>query len=128
MSVRSPLRRVLGLGSAKDGSSHWISQRATAVALVILGAWFFLGLASLPAIDHEAVVAWLGSPVSAVLAVLLVAVAGHHANLGLQVVVEDYVASHTTRLALLLAVKFALAAATLTGVLAVVRIASGVPA
>jgi len=128
MSLRSPLGRVLGLGSAKGGSSHWYAQRVTAVALVLLGLWFFVSLASLEGSSLDAVRAWLSSPVSSVLAVLFVAVAAYHANLGLQVVVEDYVASKGTRVAVLVAVKFALVVAALVGVLSVLRIAFGAPA
>jgi len=128
MSLRSPLGRVLGLGSAKDGSSHWYMQRISAVALVLLGLWFVASLASLPGAGHAAVTGWLRSPVNSVLAVLLVAVAAYHANLGLQVVVEDYVASKGSRTAVLVAIKFALVVAALVGVLAVLRIAFGVEA
>ena len=125
MSLRSPLGRVLGLGSAKGGSSHWYAQRVTAVALVPLGLWFIVSLALLENTGLGAVQAWLRSPVSSVLAVLFVAVAAWHANLGLQVVVEDYVSSKGTRVVVLLAIKFALAVAALVGVLSVLRIAFG---
>jgi succinate dehydrogenase / fumarate reductase membrane anchor subunit len=128
MSLRSPLGRVLGLGSAKGGSAHWYAQRVTAVALVPLGGWFVAALASLDSGSHASVVAWLGSPVSSLLAVLFVGVAACHANLGLQVVVEDYVAGHGTRVAALVAIKFALVVGALTGILAVLRIAFGVQA
>jgi succinate dehydrogenase / fumarate reductase membrane anchor subunit len=128
MSLRSPLGRVLGLGSAKGGSAHWYAQRITAVALVLLGLWFVASLARLDGTGLDAVRAWLRSPVSSVLAVLFVAVAGYHASLGLQVVVEDYVASKGTRVAVLVAVKFALVVAALVGVLSVLRIAFGAPA
>ena len=128
MSLRSPLGRVLGLGSAKGGSAHWYAQRVTAVALVLLGGWFVAALASLDSGSHAAIVAWLGSPLSSVLAVLFVGVAAYHANLGLQVVVEDYVASHGTRVAVLVAIEFALVVGALTGILAVLRIAFGVQA
>jgi succinate dehydrogenase / fumarate reductase membrane anchor subunit len=128
MSLRSPLGRVLGLGSARGGSSHWYAQRVTAVALVLLGLWFVASLAALRGTSLDAVTAWLRSPVSSVLAVLLVGVAGYHANLGLQVVVEDYVSSKGTRLAVLVAIKFALVVAALVGVLSVLRIAFGVGA
>jgi len=125
MSLRSPLGRALGLGSAKSGSSHWYSQRITAVALVLLGLWFLVSLALLESTDLGAVQAWLRSPVSSVLAVLFVAVAAWHAHLGLQVVVEDYVSSKGTRVAALVAIRFALAVAALIGVLSVLRIAFG---
>src|SRR4051794_24002386 len=128
MSLRSPLGRVLGLGSAKGGSGHWYSQRVTAVALVILGLWFVASLLMLGNASYEAVVSWLRAPFSAVMALLLVVVTAYHGQLGLQVVVEDYVADKGTRVVLLIAIKFALVTATLVGVLAILRIAFGVQA
>ncbi len=128
MSLRSPLGRVLGLGSAKGGSSHWYAQRVTAIALVLLGLWFVASLASLDGASLEAVRGWLRSPVSSVLAVLFVAVAAYHAHLGLQVVVEDYVPHKGRRFALLLVIKFALVVAALVGILGVLRIAFGAEA
>jgi succinate dehydrogenase / fumarate reductase membrane anchor subunit len=129
MSLRSPLGRVLGLGSAKGGSGHWYSQRVTAVALVVLGLWFVASLAMLGAgAPHEAVVHWLNSPFSAAMALLLVVVGAYHAQLGLQVVIEDYVGDQGTRVVVLVALKFALVVAALIGVLAVLRLAFGVGA
>jgi succinate dehydrogenase / fumarate reductase, membrane anchor subunit len=126
MSLRSPLGRVLGLGSARGGSGHWYAQRVTAVALVILGCWFIASLAMLGAgASHVAVTSWLSSPFSAVMAVLLVAVAAYHAQLGLQVVFEDYISDKGTRMVVLVALKFALVVAALIGMLAVLRIAFG---
>ncbi|MGI9246878.1 MAG: succinate dehydrogenase, hydrophobic membrane anchor protein [Steroidobacteraceae bacterium] len=129
MSLRSPLGRVLGLGSARGGSGHWYSQRVSAVALVILGLWFVAALAMLGrGAPHAAVVAWLRSPFSATMAMLLVGVSAYHALLGLQVVVEDYVGDKGTRTVVLVAIKFALVTATILGVVAVLRIAFGVEA
>ena len=128
MSLRSPLRRVTYLGSAKGGSSHWYAQRVTALALVLLGLWLFVSLATMGGASHEHVVAWLSLPVAAALAVLLVLVAAWHALLGLQVVIEDYVGEKGKRTAVLLIVKFAFAVAAVIGVLAVLRIAFGVAA
>ena len=126
MSLRSPLGRVLGLGSAKEGSGHWYSQRITAVALVILGLWFVASLKMLgPGLPHAAVVHWLASPFSATMTVLLVVVSAWHALLGLQVVFEDYVGDKGTRVVVLVATKFALVVAALVGVLAVLRLAFG---
>ena len=128
MSLKSPLRRVTYLGSAKGGSSHWYAQRVTAVALVLLGLWLVVSLASMGGASHEHVVAWLSSPVAAAFAVLLVLTAAWHAMLGLQVVIEDYVGDKGSRMAVLLVVKFALVVAAVIGVLAVLRIAFGVAA
>lgn len=129
MSLRSPLGRVLGLGSAKGGSGHWYSQRVTAVALIILGFWFIASLVMLGrGAPHAAVTDWLHSPFSAVMAVLLIAVTAYHALLGLQVVFEDYISDKGTRLVVLVALKFALVVAALVGVFGVLRIAFGVQA
>jgi len=128
MSLRSPLRRVTYLGSAKGGSGHWYAQRVTAVALVLLGLWLVVSLATLGGAAHGNVVAWLSSPVAAAFAVLLVLTAAWHALLGLQVVIEDYVGDKGTRMAVLLVVKFAFAVAAVIGVIAVLRIAFGVAA
>jgi len=128
MSLRSPLRRVTYLGSAKGGSGHWFAQRVSAVALVLLGLWLVAALATMGGASHANVVAWLSSPVSAAFAVLLVLVAAWHAMLGLQVVIEDYVGTKGQRLAVLLFVKFVFAVAAVIGVLAVLRIAFGVAA
>jgi succinate dehydrogenase / fumarate reductase membrane anchor subunit len=100
----------------------------TAVALVLLGLWFVISLATLGGASHERVVQWLASPVASALAVLLVLTAAYHALLGLQVVIEDYVADKGRRVGVLLAIKFALAVAAVIGVLAVLRIAFGVAA
>jgi succinate dehydrogenase / fumarate reductase membrane anchor subunit len=130
MSLRSPLGRVLGLGSAKEGASHWYAQRVTAVALIVLGLWLVASLIMLggASASHAAVKDWLASPFSVVMAVLLVVVGAWHAMLGMQVVFEDYVGDHGTRLVAIVAVKFALVVAALVGVFAVLRIAFGVPA
>ena len=129
MSLRSPLGRVLGLGSAKGGSGHWYAQRVTAVALVILGLWFVASLFMLGAgASYEAVTGWLRAPFSAVMTLLLVGVGAYHALLGLQVVFEDYVSDKGTRLVVLVALKFALVVAALVGMFGVLRIAFGVEA
>jgi succinate dehydrogenase / fumarate reductase membrane anchor subunit len=128
MSLRSPLRRVLGLGSARGGSSHWYAQRVTAVALVLLALWFVVSLALQADASYEQVTGWLRMPLNSALALLLVVVAAWHAVLGLQVIVEDYVAEKGKRMLVLVAIKFAFVVAAVVGVLAVLRIAFGVAA
>jgi len=104
-SFRSPLSRARGLGSAKEGVAHWWAQRATAVALVPLSLWFVASVISLAGADRAAVAAWAGQPLPAVLLILLIAATFHHAQLGLQVVIEDYVHAEGVKLAAILAVK-----------------------
>ena len=128
MSLRSPLGRVLGLGSARGGSSHWYTQRVTAVALVLLTLWLVVSLASLAGASYQQVTGWLRWPLNSALALLLVVVGAWHAVLGLQVVVEDYVADKGTRVVVLTAIKFGFVVAAVVGVLAVLRVAFGVAA
>ena len=128
MSLRSPLGRVLGAGSAKGGSSHWVSQRLTAVALTLLGLWFVVSLAGLDGASHAAVTTWLARASTTVPMLLLVAVAAWHVVLGLQVILEDYVPAHGVRTVALVAVKFVFAVAALGALVAVLRIGFGVAA
>ena len=106
MSLRSPLSRVLGLGSAKDGTAHWWAQRVTAVALVPLTLWFVFSLLTLPDFDYETVRTWLSVPVTGFLAVLLVGVLSYHSYLGTIVIVEDYVTSSGMKVLTLMTLRF----------------------
>jgi succinate dehydrogenase / fumarate reductase membrane anchor subunit len=126
MSRRTPLGRVLGLGSAKDGVGHWWTQRTSAIALVPLGLWFAISLvllASGAGIGYASVTAWIASPTHAVLLLLLLATACYHSVLGVQVVVEDYVELEWAKVASLLLSKFAHALLAAAGLYAVLRIA-----
>ncbi len=119
MSLRSPLGRVRGLGSAKEGVNHWWAQRLTALALIPLAVWFVISLLVLTGADHAAVRAWAASPVVAGLLILLLIATFYHAYLGLQVVVEDYVHGEGLKLLLLLTIK---GAAWLLAVIGVVSV------
>ena len=105
MSLKSPIGRARGLGSAKDGLHHWWMQRVTAVALIPLTLWFVASLISLAGAGYAETVAWLGSPVVAVLMIALIIATFYHAALGLQVVIEDYVHHEGVKLVTLLGVK-----------------------
>jgi succinate dehydrogenase / fumarate reductase membrane anchor subunit len=125
MSLRSPLGRVLGTGSAKEGSAHWWAQRVSAVALIPLTLWFFFSLLLLPELDYLTVHTWLSVPLSSFLAVLLVAVLTYHSYLGTQVVVEDYVHANGAKLFLLLLLRFAYVLCGGASIFATLRIAFG---
>ena len=101
MSMTNPLARVRGLGSAKDGTHHWIVQRMTAVALIPLTLWFVVSLISLIGSDLVAVQSWLSSPFNAVMMILTLVAGFHHAQLGLQVVIEDYIHGHGKKIGVL---------------------------
>ena len=123
--LRTPLSRARGLGSAKDGTHHWWMQRVTALALIPLAIWLVASVVSLAGQDHAAFVAWVKNPVSATLLIVLVAVTFHHAQLGLQVVIEDYVHHEGVKLGAILAVKFAAVVLAGIGIVSVLRIAFG---
>jgi len=125
MSLRSPMGRVLGLGSAKDGTAHWWAQRVSAAALVPLTLWFAVSLLTLPALDYGTVRAWLSVPLSSLLAVLLVAVTTYHSYLGTGVVIEDYVHSAGTKLLSLLLLRFLYVIVGGAGIFAILRVAFG---
>jgi succinate dehydrogenase / fumarate reductase membrane anchor subunit len=91
--MRSPLAQASGLGSAKEGVEHWWHERVSAVALIPLTLWFFASMIEHSASDYTAFIAWLRTPFSALMMVLLLVALFHHAALGLQVIVEDYVHS-----------------------------------
>ena len=124
MSLRSPLGRVLGLGSAKDGTAHWWAQRVSAVALIPLTLWFVFSLLTLPAFDYETVHTWLSVPISGFLAVLLVAVLAYHSYLGTIVIVEDYVTAGVKVLTLLL-LRFLYVLCAGAGIFAILRVVFG---
>ncbi|MBI1775683.1 MAG: succinate dehydrogenase, hydrophobic membrane anchor protein [Proteobacteria bacterium] len=125
MSMRTPLGRARGLGSAKRGFEHWWAQRLTAVALVPLTLWFVAGVVSLAGAGHDATVDWLSQPFVAVAMVLLIGATFYHAALGLQVVIEDYVHHEGTKLALVVIEKYACVALAVTALYAVLKIAFG---
>lgn len=122
---RTPLKRVRGLGSAKGGVHHWWWQRVTAVALVPLSLWFWWFCAAHAGADAAQWRAAVGDPLSAVLLISLLVCLFHHGQLGVQVIVEDYVHVRWLELSLIVATKFLAFAGAVGGSLAVVRIALG---
>jgi succinate dehydrogenase / fumarate reductase, membrane anchor subunit len=122
MSLRSPLGRVLGMGSAKEGAGHWWSQRVSAVALIPLTLWFLFSLLMLPDLDYATVRIWLSLPISGFLAVLLLSVLTYHSYLGTTVVIEDYVHSAGMKLLSLLLLRFAYVLVCGAGILAILRV------
>ena len=125
MNLRSPLARVRGLGSAKEGAAHWWAQRMTAVALVPLVIWFVASVCAMTGADYGAVREWVGSPLVSVLLVLLAIAVFHHAQLGLQVVLEDYVHTEWLKIASIALVKFAAVALAVATVFSILKIALG---
>ncbi|HME24261.1 MAG TPA: succinate dehydrogenase, hydrophobic membrane anchor protein [Acetobacteraceae bacterium] len=103
--MRSPLGRARGLGSAKAGATHWWAQRLTALALLPLTLWFLCAAVRLIGATRDDVVSWMAGPLPLVLMIALVIATFHHLQLGLQVVIEDYVENHVLRVGAVLLVK-----------------------
>lgn len=118
------LSRVLGRGSAHEGAHHWRVQRLTAVALLLLGVWFAVSLLLLPDFGYETLRAWASGLCNAGLLGLFVALACWHSQLGVQVVIEDYVHG-ALGYAALIASAFLHVLLGVLGVLAVLRLALG---
>jgi succinate dehydrogenase / fumarate reductase, membrane anchor subunit len=125
MSLRSPLGRVLGRGAARNGVRHWWQQRLTSIALVPLMVWFAVSLLSLPSLGHATLVAWMSQSWTALLLILLVLIAAWHSQLGVRVVVEDYVHDAGARTLTLVVIGFAHVLLAAAGVLAVLKVAFG---
>ena len=124
MTIKTPMARALGLGSAKSGTEHWWMQRVTAVALVPLTLWFVIALLAMESLDRGTVTAWIAQPVTAVLLLLLVAASIYHSFLGTQVVVEDYTGG-ATRVVTLVVIRFLHVAVAVAAVFAILKIAFG---
>ena len=125
MSLRSPISRVTGLGTAKEGVGHWWSQRVTSVALLLLGLWFVASLLRMPSLGYELVTTWIAMPLNSVLLLLLIGTLVYHSQLGVQVVVEDYVHHHGLKIATMLLLTFAHVVVAALAIFAVLRIAFG---
>jgi succinate dehydrogenase / fumarate reductase membrane anchor subunit len=122
---RTPLKIAIGLGSAQRGAHHFMVQRITAVALIALGLWIvWIALEALH-MDYAAARALIAKPWNAVLMIAFLITSFWHAQLGLQVVIEDYVHAKGLELASQIAIKFVCFLGAAASVLAVIRIALG---
>lgn len=125
MSLRSPLGRVLGKGSAKEGTDHFWVQRVTAAALVILGLWFIISLLLHDVAEYTVLIPWIERPWNSVLLLLLTVTLAWHSSLGVQVVIEDYVHGPFLKVAALVLNRFAHVGVAAVAVFAVLKIAFG---
>ncbi len=123
---RTPLKNVRGLGAAKTGTEHFVHQRLTATALVALSIWFLVFVLSLLGADYVTATAAVARPWNAILIVGFLVAMFWHAQIGLQVVLEDYIHNSLLALALQTTVKFIAVLGAIVSVFAVTRIALGV--
>ena len=123
-TLRSPLGRVRGLGSAKGGTHHWFMQRVTSMALLPLTIWFAASLVfALADASYEQAALWVALPWNAVLLLALIGASFHHLAAGMQVIIEDYAKTEVGKLLGILLVKAICWLLALSAVLAVLRLA-----
>lgn len=123
--LRTPLKNARGLGSAKDGTHHFVIQRITAIALVFLSLYVVGLIISLIGDDYATVRAAVANPWNATLLVAFVIATFWHSKLGLQVIIEDYVHTPWSATTLHLLNIFVCVLAALASVFAIIRIALG---
>ena len=123
MSLRTPLAKARNHGSAKDGVHHWWQQRLSAIILIPLTLWLVYAIAILNGQDFDSVRAWLAQPWNTVAALLLNLALFYHGQLGIQVVIEDYIHTRWLEVSLQITVKLAALVLAVMGSLAILRIA-----
>lgn len=122
-TIRTPRKVTKGLGAAKEGVNHWIAQRVTAIALVVLVPVLLVQLMGAYGGGYDAARAWIGAPINAILLILFVSAAFYHMRLGLQVVVEDYITKPAAKVILLLINTFFAGGAWVVAVFAILKTA-----
>ena len=125
MGNGTSIGRVRGLGSAHEGTHHWLIQRFTAIGNLVLMIWLLASIIMLPDMSYSTVSDWLAEPIPAAAMVLLIISIFWHARLGLQVLIEDYVHEAGTKFAALAALNLTAIAGSVFGIFCVVRLALG---
>jgi len=125
--METPIARVRGLGSAREGGAHWWQERQSAVAAFLLYLWLIVSLVRLAPLDQRTMVEWLRDPAAAVPMLLLLWVTFRHLRDGLQVVIEDYVHEEGNKFFTLLLLNFFAVGAGALAAFAVLKIALGNP-
>ena len=125
MTMRTPLRQIRGLGSAKSGTEHFWRQRVTAIANVPLVIGFIVIVTSLLDRNHATVVQILGSPIVAILMLLFILSVTYHMGIGMQVIIGDYARREGTRIVLLIANTFFVVAIGLASAYAILKLSCG---
>lgn len=121
--IKTPLARARGLGSAKEGTDHWMAQRVTAIANIPLMIWLIFSVVNLKGASHDEFTTWLAHPINAILMILVVISTFYHAKLGTQVVVEDYIHHEGFKMFKLIGQKLFFYAAAVACIFSVLKIA-----
>jgi succinate dehydrogenase / fumarate reductase membrane anchor subunit len=124
-SIRTPLGKVRGLGSARKGVEHFIAQRTSAIALIILTPWMLISIITAVRGSYEDAVAWIGSPINSAFIIATIGASVYHMRIGLQVVIEDYIAKTGLRITLLILNTFVSVLVFVAAAVAVLKLAIG---
>jgi succinate dehydrogenase / fumarate reductase, membrane anchor subunit len=122
MDYRAPLAKARGLGSAKSGTHHWWMQRVTAVMLIPLSFWLVSFLNLTFTASYSQTVTWLACPINSIAMITWILMVCYHAALGLQVVIEDYVAASGVKIVTIWLVNLTMLLLAVTALLGVFRI------
>ena len=122
-SIKSPLSRARGLGTAHNGVHHWLHQRITAVSNLLLMLWLLCAMGKLGELSYIAFTAWLAQPVNAILMILAVISVFYHAALGCQVIVEDYFHVQWMKITKLIGIRLFFTAGAIACIFSILKIA-----
>lgn len=122
MSFRTPLGKVKGLGSAKDGTLHWIMQRVSAIAMIPFVFWLIYSFIFLAGKDNSQIAEWFYSPINSLSTTLFILISFFHGYLGVRTVIEDYVHNEWKKIFLIVFMQIACFAAAVTGIFAIMNI------
>lgn len=122
MSLQTPLGKFLGHGSAGHGSGHWWRQRLSAIALLPLTLWLVASFVGMDSYDYSSVTSWMAQPLNAILLAALLVAMLQHSQLGLQVIIEDYVHTGWLKIGALVTLKLAHVLLGIAGLYAVIVI------
>lgn len=122
---KSPVSRVQAQTSTRQGAHTWLLERATSVALLPLSLWFILAAVGLSGASYEEVRVWLAGPFNTTAMLLFVVALFWHAQLGVRVIIEDYVHHELSKIVSLMLVSFAALALGLACVVAVLKVSLG---
>jgi succinate dehydrogenase / fumarate reductase membrane anchor subunit len=124
----TPLGKVRGLGASGEGGHHWLEERFTSVALVLLSLWLIFSILMLPVLDFGTLKEWLGSAWGAIPMALFIVAAFKHGFDGLKVAVDDYVHDEGNRIGVHFALNMAAIAGAAISLFALAKIVFGAAA
>lgn len=125
MNMRTPIKEMRGLGSAKDGTHHWWAQRMTALGLIPLSFWFVFSMVSLIGASHAEFTAWMAEPMNAILMLLFLPILVVHSMQGLQVIMEDYIDPEWLKVTCVILMQFVHYFLGAASIVAILRLAIG---